>query len=602
MHRKWFLVFVISITLCSSGVGAVLFNSPQITTVSSAFITFDLKQEVTIDVNTTGVAVGHELLWIANTTGTNYEESAVTVAEGIAYIGSCSTHGDGHDTVFAVNISTGEILWSHHTGPGYVGPVVDEKQVYYGTCSHGYDPDNEYLYAFNRSTGTETWNLKIYSGIAESIQYDKINLYFASSAGVAYAVNKENGSVKWTRNLMAGDVVTKPLLKDQMLYFACFGAVNHGTLFRLAADDGHEIWRKNLPGGPWDNSLTADGQGRIFLAIYGSSSIYAYHEENGSMLWEYQLHAPSLSFNAYHNNMVFIADTEGYVYALSANQGFLIWETKIGGTCDISSPTLSDGLLFIGTRDYSDGAFYALNESTGALLWRYPIGASVTCPPTVVGGMMLCGSDGWNMYAFDIGTGNDNWMLHRYDTWNTAYSPTGLNQWESVQAACSSQQGIITCRVTNQYDHGVKNITLHLPFAGYWYTETEELLKENAESFTLDSLAGTESVTLLITQEPLFKVTITRPVEGIYLMNTKILRFFFPVVLGIIDLEATVHTINETQVDRVEFYIDNELQGIDTSIPYNYRWGHSFGFHQINVVAYQKNLSVNEERLVLKIL
>jgi outer membrane protein assembly factor BamB len=211
------------------------------TTVSPPLITFDMKNEVTIEVNTSGVAVGHELLWIANTTGTNYEESAVTVAEGIAYIGSCSTHGEGHDTVFAVNISSGEILWSAYTGPGYVGPVVDETQVYYGTCSHGYDPENEYLYAFNRSTGDEAWNLKVYSGIAASPQYDETNLYFASSAGVIYAVNKLNGSVNWTQDLDAGDVVTKPLLKDQMLYIACFGGVSSGTLFKLAVGDGHEV-------------------------------------------------------------------------------------------------------------------------------------------------------------------------------------------------------------------------------------------------------------------------------------------------------------------------------------------------------------------------
>jgi hypothetical protein len=143
---------------------------------------------------------------------------------------------------------------------------------------------------------------------------------------------------------------------------------------------------------------------------------------------------------------------------------------------------------------------------------------------------------------------------------------------------------------------------LHLPFSGYWYTETGELLKENAESLTLDSLASIEVLTLLITQEPLFKVTITRPVEGIYLTNIKMLPFFFPVVLGIIDIEATVRMMNETEVDRVEFYIDNELQVIDTTPPYTCRWGHSFGFHQVNVVAYHNNISVNDTLLVLKIL
>jgi outer membrane protein assembly factor BamB len=77
----------------------------------------------------------HELLWKANTTGTNYEESAVTYTDGIAYIGSCSTHGAGHDKIFAVDTDTGEILWSNDTGPGYVGPVIDGDVVYIGSST-----------------------------------------------------------------------------------------------------------------------------------------------------------------------------------------------------------------------------------------------------------------------------------------------------------------------------------------------------------------------------------------------------------------------------------------------------------------------------------
>ncbi len=568
------------------------------------FLSIDIRDDVTIEVNTSGVAIGHQLLWTANTTGTNYEESVPTCANGIAYIGSCATHGDGHDTLFAVEMCSGEILWSYPTGPGYVGPVVDDERVYFGTDSHGYYPDNEYLYAFNRSTGQKLWDLKIYAGIAESIQYDETYLYFASSVGLVYALYKTNGSIRWTHDLGSGvECVTKPLLKDEMFYTATFEGYSYGRLVKLAVSDGHEIWHTDLPGGPWDNSITADGQGHLFLAMYGSSTINSYYETNGSLLWQYPLHANPLSFNAYHNGIVYIADTEGYVYALTANTGALLWETKVGGVCDISSPTLSGGLIFIGTRDGPDGAFYALDETTGSILWRYLIGASVTCPPSIVQGMMLCGSDGWNMYAFDVGKGGGAWMLHRYDSWNSAYSPTGLSTWEYVQASCSSQQGITNCIVTNTYDHRVNNITLHLPFSAFWYNEAGVLLKQDAETFTIDTLASGESLTLLITDGQLFQVTIMQPENAIYLLNKKIIPFFFPLVLGRIDVEATVRFINQSDVDRVEFFIDNLLQSVDTTAPYQYQWSkRSFGFHQIKVVAYQNNVSVSDEISVCKIL
>jgi len=392
------------------------------------------------------------------------------------------------------------------------------------------------------------------------------------------------------------------MLKDNAVFGAFWDNYDVGKLYKINATTGHELWNVSLSAGPWDNSITADGQGRIFLAIYYDSTMNAYNENNGQVIWTYSLHGGSLSFNAYHNGCVFIADTLGYVYALNASTGHLLWETNIGNSCDISSPTLSGGLLFIGTRDGPDGAFYALNESTGSILWRYPIGASVTAPPSIVDGMMLCGSDGWNMYAFDVGVGGGDWLLHRYDRWNTAYSPVGLGKWEYVSAACSSQQEIITCAVTNTYDHQVQNIILHLPYTAYWYTETGELLKENSDTYTLESLPSGGSQTFLITQEPFFQVIISKPEKALYVANVKILPFFVPLVFGSIEIKVSVHEVNESQIDRVEFYIDNELQGVDTMAPYIWQWSdRSFGSHSVKVIAYQNDKIANDELKVWKI-
>lgn len=272
---------------------------------------------VLIELEINGIAYGHELLWKANTTGTNYEESAVAYFDGIAYIGSCSTHGQGHDKLFAVNTTNGEIIWSTFTGPGYVGPVIDNDVIYFGTCSHGQNPNDEYMYAFNRFTGEEIWKVLIYGGIAESVQYDDEKLYFCSSDGgeKVYALNKVDGSIDWTFNTGLYDCANKPMLKDNALYVAYLENFV-GELFKLDVSDGNQIWNISLSSGPWDNSITADGEGRIFLAIYSDRSMNAYSENDGSLLWTYPLNGYPLSFNAYHNGVVFIADNSGYVYAI----------------------------------------------------------------------------------------------------------------------------------------------------------------------------------------------------------------------------------------------------------------------------------------------
>jgi outer membrane protein assembly factor BamB len=547
--------------------------------------------DVSIILNTSGVAYGHELLWIANTTGTNYEESAVTVIDGTAYIGSCSTHGEGHDKLFAVNTTTGTIIWSNDTGPGYVGPVIDGDTVYLGSCTHGNDPSHEYLFAFNRTTGQQRWKIPIYGGIAESIQIDNTKLYFGTGfyQTKVYAVFKNNGTVRWTYNTNCDVGPNKPMLKDNTVYVAFWKDYGIGYLYKINATTGQAIWVVPLSSGPWDNSITTDGQGRLFLAIYADSTMNAYQDSNGGLIWSKPLHASPLSFNAYHNEHVFIADTGGYVYCFNAADGLLVWETKVGDDCDISSPTLSGGLLFIGTRDGSDGAYLAVNETTGAILWRYPIGASVTAPPTIVNGMMLCGSDGWNLYAFDVGLGNGDWLRHRYDSWNTAYSPVGLTQWQYARASCTSQQGIITCIVTNTYDHTIHNISLNIPYPAYWYSENGTLLAVNATMYTIDNLPADGSCTLLITQEPFLQVTITKPENAIYVRNTKILSFPVPLAFGHLDIEA-IPVGNLSTIDRIEFSLDGVIQTSDTTAPYQWSWTiRSFGVYQVSATAYQGN-------------
>ena len=596
------ILFICVTCLCSTTIQAYPI-SMKISQPSSLF--FDAHPETDVELNIPGIAYGHELLWKANTTGTNYEESAVAYADGIAYIGSCATHGDGHDKIFAVDTTTGEIIWSNDTGPGYVGPVIDGDVVYIGSCTHGYYPDIEYMYAFNRFTGEQLWKTPIYGGIAESVQYDEEKLYFCSGFynTKMYALNKDDGSINWTFPTGFYVCPNKPMLKDNAVYGAFWDNYDIGKLYKINATTGQQIWNVSLSAGPWDNSITADGQGRLFLAIYYDRSMNAYREDTGQLLWSYTLHAGSLSFNAYHNGWVFIADTLGYVYAFNASTGHLIWETNIGGSCDISSPTLSGGLLFIGTRDFADGAFYALNETTGSILWRYPIGASVTAPPSIVDGLLLCGSDGWNMYAFDVGLGGGEWLLHRYDHWNTAYSPLGLETWQQIRTECTVNQSLITCVVSNTYDHETKNVSLHLPFPAYWYTDTGELLKANSDILTLDALAAETSQTLLISQEPLLDIQIIKPVTGLYIANRLILPFFVPFAIGSLEIQAVVTEINRSQVDRVEFYIDDELQTIDTEAPYCWVWSQrSFGAHMIKVLAYKNNKNAIDEIKVWKIL
>lgn len=554
---------------------------------TSAFFSSSDARSVLVELTSNGTSYGEELLWKVNTTGTNYEESAVTYVDGMAYIGSCSTHGAGHDTIFAVNTTRGDIVWSQFIGPGYVGPVIDHNVVYIGTCTHGQDPSDEHLYAFNRLTGEQLWNLSVYGGIAESIQYDSQKLYFCTGfyAGKIYAINKEDGTVNWTYNTGYDVCGNKPMLKDNAVYAAFWNDYSDGKLFKINASNGNEIWSRLLSAGPWDNSITADGKGHIFLALYYDDTLNAYYESNGSLYWTYSLHGGPLSFNAYHQGVVFISDTSGYVYALNSTHGSLLWETKIGVDIDISSPTLSNGLLFIGTRDGERGAFFALNQTTGNVLWKYPVGVNVTAPPSIANGMMFCGTDGWYMYAFDVGVGSGNWTLHRYDSWNTAYSSVGLTEWQFVKANCSTIAGVTTCVVTNAYDHDVSNVTLAVNFSAFWYDASGNLLESGSDTYMIGQLSSGSSIIFRIAKTPFPTVEIFKPENALYIANKRIMPLCVPLIIGKITIEVNVSS-NQSNITQVDFYIDNELKATVTSQPYTWTWDtRAFFRHSLKVTA-----------------
>jgi outer membrane protein assembly factor BamB len=329
------------------------------------------------------------------------------------------------------------------------------------------------------------------NGIPESILYNDTHLFFASDR--VYCLDKQTGQTVWTYDLGSLSL-TKPILKDG----AFFTASSQGRMVKLDIKTGKPAWEKTLAAGPWDNSITADNKDRLFLAIARNNTLNAYDEQTGARIWSFDLKACPLSFNAFHKQVVFISDTNGWVYAVHSTSGTLKWKTKIGDKTDISSPTLAGGLVFIGTRDGEKGGFFALDEETGRILWTYRVGVSVTAPPSIADGMLFCVTDDFHMYAFDIGIGEGDWLLHRYDRLNTAFTPKGLTQWQSVKAECKTHKKGYVCTITNFYDYTVNQVALKLDAPVNWFDDKGKQMAAKTNRLIIPQLKSLGSKTVFI--------------------------------------------------------------------------------------------------------
>ena len=76
---------------------------------------------------------------------------------------------------------------------------------------------------------------------------------------------------------------------------------------------------------------------------------------------------------------------------------------------------------------------------------------------------------------------------------------------------------------------------------------------------------------------------ISETVVWLSVNSNRLLEFVVPIHIG--DVSLTTRTANN--VEKVEFYIDNELKFVDYDAPYQWLWDErSFGKHSIEVVAY----------------
>jgi predicted phosphodiesterase len=96
---------------------------------------------------------------------------------------------------------------------------------------------------------------------------------------------------------------------------------------------------------------------------------------------------------------------------------------------------------------------------------------------------------------------------------------------------------------------------------------------------------------------PKFSVQIKKPQRALYVCNMKIIPLLFPVIIGKIDIEVGVRDY-QSDVQRVEFFIDNELKETDTVLPYTWTWDEKdFFFHTIKVTAFDNTGNSASDKL-----
>jgi outer membrane protein assembly factor BamB len=309
--------------------------------------------------------------------------SAPAVANGVVYVGS-----DDHN-FYALNASTGALLWSYDIGVlgTNSAPAVENGVVYVGS-------GNGILYAFDASTGVPLWTFATDDYINSSPTVVNGVVYVGSHDGHLYAVNAATGAEIWAFQAANGywgrGVDTSPAVVNGVVYF---GSDDY-NVYALNASTGAELWSYTTPYIVWSSPAVANG----VVYVGANTSVYALNAKTGAKLWSYDTGSGVQSSPAVANGVVFIGSYNGKLYALKARTGAKLWSYDTGGYVE-SSPAVANGVVYAGSWSYN---VYALNARTGAKVWSYDTGGYVISSLAVADGMLYVFPYGQNVYAFGL--------------------------------------------------------------------------------------------------------------------------------------------------------------------------------------------------------
>ncbi|MBD3310276.1 PQQ-binding-like beta-propeller repeat protein [Candidatus Woesearchaeota archaeon] len=141
------------------------------------------------------------------------------------------------------------------------------------------------------------------------------------------------------------------------------------------------------------------------------SNVYALDASDGSQSWNYTLGNPNAGSCAVGDGIVFIGCNDNNFYALNSTDGSHIWNYTVAGSRILSSPVVSDGIVYFGTLEAN--SIYALDSSTGNLVWNYTADDSFSYgSPAVADDTVYFAPTDSDIYAINATNGSRIWNFN----------------------------------------------------------------------------------------------------------------------------------------------------------------------------------------------
>ncbi len=336
-----------------------------------------------------------KILWTYTADTSGYFCSGTAIGYGMVY----SPNKDGY--IYAINLDNGKLAW-RYKGPGtmlFPGmPTVADGKVYVTSgqnAQYGDESGSSQFACLDAFTGKAIWTLPIEAyAPRESVAIAYGYLYLIPGE-VTKAVDSTSGNEYAVQgHVMA--IASKSSAPETGSWSMFRHDADRSSIGEGGPANLSLVWKFTTGGAVMSSPTVVNG-----VVYFGSQdhNVYAVNAWSGNLIWKFTTNNTIESSMAVVDNKVVTGAEDGYVYCLDAYSGKMQWKTFVNSDLPVtygsavmirSSPAVIDDTVYIGSLD---GNIYALNFTDGAVIWKYQTGGWIKSSPTVSDGAVYVTSE-----------------------------------------------------------------------------------------------------------------------------------------------------------------------------------------------------------------
>ena len=332
-------------------------------------------------------------------------------------------HRNGH----AAETSQPPVRWSESQnikwkirvpGRGHSSPTILGDLVVLTSADR--DAQSQFVIAFDRSTGQQTWNTVVHRGHLPSKIHKKnthaspspvsdgsrIFVVFLNGSDVFLTCFDKTGKTQWQVNTGAfrsrypyGYAPSPVLYQNHVIVTAESERIGYIAAFDKT--DGTEKWRiPRTAGTSYSTPVVAHVAGKDQLLISGQAKVSSYDPATGTLLWQVKGSSPATCGTMVWNDDTVFASggfpNKETIAVRADGSGRVLW--KNGEKCYEQSMIHVDGHIYA----LNDGGIgFCWDAETGAEKWKVRLGGPVSSSPVYADGKIYATNERGTTFVFE---------------------------------------------------------------------------------------------------------------------------------------------------------------------------------------------------------